>query len=72
VNNLAGRITIPVDTADRRMATANPFEAIREFEHDGETYEMADLTALEESDTFEQGWFVKIHLPTSGFGSVSV
>ncbi len=27
---------------------SNPFGAIREFEHDGETYEMADLTALEE------------------------
>ncbi|MFC7095744.1 aconitate hydratase [Halobaculum marinum] len=35
------------------MATANPFGAIREFEHDGETYKMADLTALEEAGLCE-------------------
>ncbi|WP_435349206.1 aconitate hydratase [Haloarchaeobius sp. HRN-SO-5] len=35
------------------MATSNPFGAIREFEHAGETYKMADLTALEEEGLCE-------------------
>jgi aconitate hydratase len=33
--------------------TPDPFDAVREFEHDGETYRMADLTALEEAGLCE-------------------
>src|SRR6056297_2729772 len=35
------------------MTESDPFGAIREFEHDGETYKMADLTALEEEGLCE-------------------
>ncbi|HKJ57680.1 MAG TPA: aconitate hydratase [Halobacteriales archaeon] len=35
------------------MATPDPFDAIRDFEHDGETYRMADLTALEDAGLCE-------------------
>ena len=35
------------------MVTNDPFDAIREFEHGGNTYKMADLTALEEQGLCE-------------------
>ncbi|MFP4625802.1 MAG: aconitate hydratase AcnA [Natronomonas sp.] len=35
------------------MSETDPFDAIREFEHDGSTYEMADLTVLEEQGLCE-------------------
>jgi aconitate hydratase len=35
------------------MATIDPFDAIREFEFDGDAYRMADLTALEEAGLCE-------------------
>ena len=35
------------------MADADPFDAIRDFEHEGETYRMADLTALEDAGLCE-------------------
>src|SRR6056297_856398 len=35
------------------MTESDPFGAIREFEHDGETYKMADLTALEDEGLCE-------------------
>ena len=35
------------------MKNSDPFGAIREFEHDGETYQMADLTVLEEEGLCE-------------------
>lgn len=35
------------------MDNSNPFGAIREFEHGGETYKMADLTALEDEGLCE-------------------
>ncbi|MBX0296601.1 aconitate hydratase AcnA [Haloarcula nitratireducens] len=35
------------------MADSNPFDAIREFEFDGTSYRMADLTALEEAGLCE-------------------
>jgi aconitate hydratase len=35
------------------MQDSGPFGAIRELEHDGETYKMADLTALEEAGLCE-------------------
>ncbi|MDS0301236.1 aconitate hydratase AcnA [Halogeometricum sp. S1BR25-6] len=35
------------------MAETDPFDAIREFEFDGDTYQMADLTTLEEAGLCE-------------------
>ncbi|MDZ7702595.1 MAG: aconitate hydratase [Halobacteriales archaeon] len=35
------------------MTDADPFDAVRELEHDGETFRMADLTALEDAGLCE-------------------
>lgn len=35
------------------MPTSGPFDVIRQFEFDGTSYKMADLTVLEEEGLYE-------------------